>query len=134
MKKIFLTIVAIFMMGMAWGQAARSVSRIGGVVTKIPEGIRNLQEIQRQLRFQVESQYRAPILIPTLPKINSSKIPAIDTTKFRLHRITLQKTETQRSHDMFFEERYQLNFPMDTSITSVKKYSTRKNLYFYQQH
>lgn len=121
MKKIFLTIVAIFMMGMAWGQAARSVSRIGGVVTKIPEGIRNLQEIQRQLRFQVESQYRvqpAPIPI-VLPTIDSPKIPTIDTARFSSHRFVIPKAETLRLKKKAFDEQYRLAFPMDATISGA---------------
>lgn len=100
MKTNRLSIIALLFFIAIQGFAQTSKVIVGATtakaITVTKRYKKSLQQIQDQLRFQVESQYRVqPIPIPiVLPTIDSPKIPTIDTTKFRLHRIILLKTET----------------------------------------
>lgn len=109
------------MMGIIWAQSQVGTI-VGGAVTKVAEGIinveKNIQQIQSRVQSQFESQYKVqPIPTPAImPKINLSKIPTIDTAQIHLHRIILQKAEILRMQKMAFDEKYRLTFPMNTTI------------------
>lgn len=133
MKTNRLSIIALLFFIAIQGFAQTSKVIVGATTAKaitVTKGYKkSLQQIQDQLRFQVESQYGVqPIPIPiVLPTIDSPKTPTIDTAKFSSHRIVILQAETLLLQKKAFGEQYRLPFLMDTTISGAIYHLQEKN-------